>query len=449
METPHASAFADPSAERRFLAAMLFHAEEWFGSYVDCLSPEHFSELVHRQLFELLANRWNACLQVNPKELKKELCHPEMSASPELLALINQLTSKTVDYAEMELLFHRLTEKRILREINRITCQLNELVGKSDQDAVRNQLIDRLHRLIPELASHRYSNPESIKVHVLETIEQIEQRYTSNDSAFKKHVKFPTGIPSVDVILDGGLNPGDLMVIAGEPATGKTALAISCALRVAVDCKRSASYFSLDLTEVEIVRRFIASGANHNYLHLLQGKISEPEFPAIIEQANKIADSQVCLVQTPGITLVELWGLVQKNKERFDTCVVIIDPIHLMDRGKVTAIADRLGRLKELAVELEVAVVALCDIPKETITSSASEKILFEDPVFSEFFGRCDLLTFLTRPHPVKSGVERLHLSVWQRAMGFVGQAALNFNPTTGRIAALNLPIHPPIPPKK
>ena len=149
---------------------------------------------------------------------------------------------------------------------------------------------------------------------------------------------------------------------------------------------------------------------------------------------------------TTSFFLVELWGLVQKNKERFDTCVVIIDPIHLMDRGKVTAIADRLGRLKELAVELEVAVVALCDLPKETITSLASEKILFEDPVFSEFLGRCDLLTFLTRPNPVKSGVERLHASVWQRARGFVGQAALNFNPSTGRISCLDIPLDPSTP---
>ena len=437
MKTPPISTFTDPTAERRILAAMLFHAGECIGDYVGRVNPEHFTVATHRQLFEILVNRWNGQLQVNPQEVKKVLCQPEVENSLEILTLINQLVCKEVDHNELELMVHRITEQRLLREINRITCQLSALVGEPDQDEARHQLVDTLHRLIPELASYRHSKFATIKEHVMETVDDLEHRYESRRGIYEEWEKIPTGIQPVDTFLSGGLDPGDLMVIVGESCTGKTALAISCLLRMAVECKQAAAFYSLDLSEKEVVRRFIASGANQKHLNLLRGDITEHGFPLIIDQAYKMSEASISLAHFPKMTLVELWGIVQKQKDRFDIRSVVIDPVNFLDE---LGSADTWVRLKEMALQLDVAVIALCDLPKmETLSSEAG---VSKSPCLNELSLQCDLLLRLERPHPGEGGVERLPLSVWQAARGYIGQASMNFNPSTGKMAAINAPIH-------
>jgi len=279
----------------------------------------------------------------------------------------------------------------------------------------------------------------------MEAVEDLERRFETKHIGRQKKEKFPTGIKPIDAFLRGGLISGELMVISGGPSSGKTALAISCALRNAVERNRPASYYSLDLSAIELVRRFIANGANLKYLKLLKGNFAEADFPLLTDQASKLANSRVCLAETPGISLVELWAMVQKQKLRFNTQAVFIDPINLLGEGQKPGIEANLKRLKEMAVELQVAVIALCHLPKEVADSLDSEEINFQDPLSARFRGDCDLFAFLSRPYPAKTGVERLNLSIYHGRKGFLGQASLNYDASTGRIASLKVPLHTPL----
>lgn len=177
----------------------------------------------------------------------------------------------------------------------------------------------------------------------------------------------PTGYTKLDE-LTAGLHPGDLVIIAGRPGMGKTALALNIARNASVDHKVPVAFFSLEMAREQIAIRLFCSEARINSRDVRSGYIEKNDWGKLIRAANILQDAPVFIDDSAGIGVLEMKAKARRLKAEHNLGLVVVDYLQLM-RGKQTRdssreqeIADISRNLKAMAKELELPVIALSQL---------------------------------------------------------------------------------------
>ena len=182
-----------------------------------------------------------------------------------------------------------------------------------------------------------------------------------------------TGVPTGFTDLDyrtAGLQPSDMILIAARPSMGKTAFALNLAAHAACKKHITTAIFSLEMSKVQLVNRFLSMESSVSAQNLRTGNLSETEWEKLVEGASIIGNSGLVIDDTPGISISDLRSKCRKIKlEHDDLGLIIIDYIQLMtsntrSESRQQEVSEISRSLKALARELNVPVVALSQLSR-------------------------------------------------------------------------------------
>ena len=299
------------------------------------------------------------------------------------------------------------------------TAQLRRLIGAANEIArlalvredARGAVEDasRLLFSVSEASLHR--DIISLEVALNRYITQIEER---GDSA---GLGVPTGIKTLDE-KTGGLQPSDLILLAGRPGLGKSSLALCFIEHAALRAGKTCAIFSLEMSELQVVQRLISMVAEIDGNRIRRGRLTLPELQAISDASGHLQQAQIFVEESSRLTVTDILAKSRRlQAERGQLDMIVIDYLQLIegigeDDNRVQEVAKISRALKAIARELEVPVVALSQLSRQ-IETRGTEPMLSDLRESGALEADADLVMFLWQKDQQdrKDGVVRLKLA--------------------------------------
>ncbi|MBA2765147.1 MAG: replicative DNA helicase [Thermoleophilaceae bacterium] len=246
----------------------------------------------------------------------------------------------------------------------------------------------------------------------------------------------PTGFHELDD-LTGGFQPGNLIVIAARPSMGKSALVTNMAENASVDFSKGVALFSLEMSEVELAQRFIASQAKLNGDDLRKGRVKEERWPKILRATEALASSPLFVDDSSDLGIHELRAKARRlhMKQPNGLGLIIVDYLQLMRAedprvGRVEQIGQMSRGLKILARELMVPVIAVSQLSRAPELRPDKRPMLSDLRESGQIEQDADVVIFVYRDEYYDKESERpgeADLIVAKHRNGPVGEVSLAF----------------------
>ncbi len=355
-------------AEQSVIGSVLL-ANEIFDDINIIISSKNFYDPVHKKIFQALEKLIYSGLLANPITLKNYFEKEKDDLNiPEYLVKITKFSTSSRQAIEYSKLIFDLYVKR---ELIKISGDVIDQAKLNDLDIDGQKIIENYEKSLFDLAEKGSFSSSLIKFDeaMRQTIEMASNAYKNEEGI----VGVPTGLRDLDDRL-GGLHKSDLVIIAGRPSMGKTALATNIAFNAAKKIqemgeKSCVAFFSLEMSSEQLSTRILAEQSRIKSNDIRRGKISEEQFDKFIETSKDISELPLYIDETPAITIAALSNRARRIKRLYGLEMVVIDYIQLMrasnsNNGRVQEISEITQGLKALAKELAVPVLALSQLSR-------------------------------------------------------------------------------------
>ena len=355
-------------AEQSVIGSILL-SNEIFDEINMIIVSKNFYDPMHQKIFGAIEKLIYSGMLANPITLKNHFENEKDELNvPEYLVKITKFSTSSRQAIEYSKLIYDLFVKRELIKISENvidTAKLNDL----DNDG--QKIIENFEKSLFDLAEKGSFSNSLIKFDeaMRQTIEMASSAYKNDEGI----VGVPTGLTDLDDRL-GGLHKSDLIIIAGRPSMGKTALATNIAFNAAKKLqddgkKSSIAFFSLEMSSEQLSTRILAEQSRIKSNDIRRGRISEEQFDKFIETSKDISELPLYIDETPAISIAALSNRARRIKRLYGLDMVVIDYIQLMKAsnfkdGRVQEISEITQGLKALAKELSVPVVALSQLSR-------------------------------------------------------------------------------------
>lgn len=349
-------------AEQSVLGAMMIDNEA-IGSALEFIDNSAFYEEPHRLIYTAIIDLYNSQKNVDLITLSDYLKSQGILDKIGGVSFLSSLIDIVPTSANIEYYAKIVKEKSIQRKLIR---NATEIVTASFEPGVNiDELVDSAERLIFEIATDRQRQRSvHIKEIVKSTIDTIDKLYQR-----KEYITgIPTGFYEFDK-MTSGLQPSDLIVVAGRPSMGKSALAASMAEYAAIEKKIPVAFFSLEMSKEQLVQRMLCSHARVDAHKVRSGFLSPSDWPLLTAAAGKISSAPIYIDDTPAISVLELRAKARRLKSSGDIRLIVLDYLQLM-RGpqkiesRQQEISEISRSLKALARELSVPVIAISQLSR-------------------------------------------------------------------------------------
>ena len=358
-------------AEQSVIGSILV-ANEIFDDVSPIIDHSKFYDPIHQKIFLAVENLISKGMLANPITLKnyfennKNLI--ELDGHEYLVKVTKFSTSlrQAIEYSKI------IYDMYVRRELIKISESTIDNASSKKIDLPGDKIIEDSEKLLFDLAERGSFNKSFIKFDaaVNQTIEMASRAYKSEEGI----VGVPTGLTDLDDRL-GGLHNQDLVIIAGRPSMGKTALATNIAFHAAKNIqdknlKSSVAFFSLEMSSEQLSTRILSEQSRIKSNDIRTGKISEEQLHKFIETSKNISELPLYIDETPAISIAALSNRARRIKRLFGCELVVVDYIQLMraanirNDGRVQEISEITQGLKALAKELNVPVLALSQLSR-------------------------------------------------------------------------------------
>ena len=361
VQSPQSLPYSEES-ERAVLAGILLDPAQ-IQIVSGVLLPEDFHSEVHRILYRsmlhLLAQETTIDLRTLQAQLEQEGRLESVGGLAYLAALDLDLPDLGRLDSYVEIVKERSIRRRLIHACSDITRNCLD-GGLRAQEA-----LSRAEQLILSLGEESTQRGfRSLAAVVQETMAVLEERPE----------KGLIGIPSGFVDLDAktrGLNPGNLIIVAGRPGMGKTSLALNIAQYVAVHEGRGVGVFSLEMSDSELALRLLSGEADIPFGRIRSAHLSNREWGKVVKAVRSISAAPIFIDDSPNPSLLELASKARRLRAEEKLDLLVIDYLQLMQAGgryenrnlEISAIT---RGLKQLAKELEIPVIALSQLSRQT-----------------------------------------------------------------------------------
>ena len=358
-------------AEQSVIGSILV-SNDIFDEVSPIISHTKFFDPIHQKIFLAIENLISKGMLANPITLKnyfendKNLIELE---GHEYLVKITKFSTSLRQAIEYAKIIYDMHVRRELIKISEITI---DNASNKNIDLPGEKIIEDSEKLLFDLAERGSFSKSFIKFDAAlnQTIEMASKAFKSDEGI----VGVPTGLTDLDDRL-GGLHNQDLVIIAGRPSMGKTALATNIAFHAAKNIqnkglKSSVAFFSLEMSSEQLSTRILSEQSRIKSNDIRRGKISEEQFDKFIETSKNISELPLYIDETPAISIAALSNRARRIKRLFGCELVVIDYIQLMkasnirNDGRVQEISEITQGLKALAKELNVPVLALSQLSR-------------------------------------------------------------------------------------
>jgi replicative DNA helicase len=307
------------------------------------------------------------------------------------IATLVPATSNAGHYARI------VREMATLRGLTVVGEQIQRLGW--DRPGETPELVDRAEQMVFDLAQHRIRGSfERVDELVRQSFEQITRMYESGGEM----TGTPTGFRDVDH-MTSGLQPGNLVVVAGRPSMGKSAFALGMAANLGLQQGIPVAVFTLEMSKLEVAQRLMCAEARVELQRLRTGRLTNDDWPRLVKACDALTKAPVYVDDTRLTTMLEIRAKARRLKAREPKLgLVVIDYLQLMSSGanaenRVQEVSQISRSLKVIAGDLEVPVVALSQLSRAVESRTDKRPLLSDLRESGSIEQDADLVMFLYR----------------------------------------------------
>ncbi|MBN1780702.1 replicative DNA helicase [bacterium] len=384
-------------AEMSVLGALMLDGES-IGKVVDILNADCFYRSSHRKIFDAALHLYERNQPVDmitlSEELKKRKFLEEVGGSYYLTELAESIPSA----ANVEFHAKIVLEKYLMRKL----IEESAYIAKDCYEGAENvyDILDHAEQRIFSLSDKQLrSTFEHIDPIMHETMETIAK--------YHERKGLVTGVPTGYIKLDeltSGFQPAELIVVAGRPSMGKTAFCLNIARNAAVEAEIPVGFFSLEMSKRQLALRLLCAEARVDAHAVRTGTLSEDQWPKLSTCVGVLAESQIYIDDTPGMSVLEMRAKARRLKKEKNIGMIVIDYLQLMQgprgvesRQQEISVISR--SLKALAKELDVPVIALSQLSRAVEMRGGDHRPMLSDLRESGAIEQdADMVLFIFRP---------------------------------------------------
>ena len=351
-----------------------------FDQAVESLSAEDFYRESHRRIYQALIDldeKGEPADVITLTECLKRRGDLEAAGGA---ASIAELVDRTATAANVGFYAKIVRDKAILRRLVEAGSDIAQKAGMGASDV--GEILDQAEQSVLDIANRRMRPFAPLEEIVVSAVSQIEELY-HNPSAL-------TGLPSGLMDLDrltSGFQRADLIIIAGRPSMGKSALATNVGQYACGETGKAVGLFSLEMPKEALVMRMLCGEARIDSTKVRTGALTDDDFPRLAMAAGQLADLPFFIDDTPGLSVLELRAkarrLKRENEDKGGLGLIIVDYLQLMqahrsvdNREQEISMISR--SLKALAKELDVPVIALSQLNR-AVEARADKRPMMSD----------------------------------------------------------------------
>ncbi len=349
-------------AERSVLAAMMLD-ETAIGRAVETLNANSFYRTAHGKLYDALValytNNTRADLITVSEELKKrgEL---ESVGGPAFLAQILEFATTAANIEQHIRIVH---SKAILRALIKATTEIQQQCYAGAEETA--EILDQSEARIFGITDDR------IRAGFAEVKDLLKPAFSQIQALFERKAQVtgvPTGWKDLDN-LTSGWQPGDLVILAGRPAMGKTSAVMNMAENAAIQAGKSVAVFSLEMSKEQLVMRMLCSASEVSLHKVRTGYLGHEDWPRLTTGAGLLNKASIFIDDTPAQSVLEIRAKCRRLKAEGKLDMIVIDYLQLMRasgpaENRVQEISQISRGLKALAKELGVPIIALSQLSR-------------------------------------------------------------------------------------
>jgi len=356
----------DLPAEQGVLGGILVHGEDVLAGIAAALRPDDFYDRRHGKIFEAMLALYNQGRPVDEITVTSRLSDTGQLQTVGGPGLLADLADIAISPAHVDHYATLVRDKALLRGF--IDAAHSAVDHAYSQQADPEIALEEAERAIFAATQDRHAKGfASLGEVVQAALGVIEKRFKQKGLVSG----VPTGFQRLDT-LTTGLQPGDLVIIAGRPSMGKTAFALNIAAHAAMEGKIPVAVFSLEMSKEQLGLRLLSSEAKVSGSKIRSGFLSQnQDWPALTNAADKLYSAPIYIDDTPAISVLEMRAKARRIKADKGLGLVLVDYLQLM-RGRRDSfdsreqeISDISRSLKALAKELDLPVVALSQLNRK------------------------------------------------------------------------------------
>lgn len=367
---------------------------------IDIINKESFYTEAHQAIYTAMLSLFEKSQPIDlltvTEEIKKQGNLEKIGGAYYLV----ELTSKVASSANIEYHARIVAQKHIQRELIRVST---DIIRESYEDTTDVfDLLDKAENGLFKITEQNLSRTyEGMNTLLTKAMKQLEELSKKEDGL----TGVPTGFTPLDR-LTSGWQPSDLIIVAARPGMGKTSFTLALARNAALEFNKPVAFFSLEMSNVQLVQRLISLEAEISGSKLRNGKLEEYEWQQLTSCVERMGDMKIFIDDTPGINIFELRAKCRRLKMQHDIQLVIIDYLQLMTGGGSEKNGNReqeismISRsLKGLAKELNVPVIALSQLSRAVETRGGMKRPQLSDLRESGAIEQdADIVSFIYRP---------------------------------------------------
>ena len=417
-------------AEQSILSAILID-NNTLPEVLETLSEKDFYREVHQKIFAAMVDLFErsepADLITMTNILKEQGQLESVGGATYLSELVDTIPMATNAAHYAKIIHEKATLRRLIERAASITSRCFEDRGDMED------ILDFAERSIFDISEDKVRPAfHSLADILTDTYKAVEQAYENKVLV----TGVPTGYRELDQITSG-FQPGDLVVIAGRPSMGKTALALNITQSATAATGIPSAIFSLEMSKEQLSLRLLSSEARVDSSKMRGGFLKESDLARINRAAGTLYDLPIYIDDSPAISALEIRAKARRMKMEKGLGFIIVDYLQLM-RGRASAerrdleISEISGSLKALAKELHIPVVALSQLNRKVEDRSNRRPVLSDLRESGAIEQDADVIIFIyrdevynTEPDNPNRGIAEIHVA--KQRNGPIGTVKLTF----------------------
>ena len=351
-------------AEQSVLGGLMLDNGAW-DQVADRVGSGDFYRREHQLIYKAIAALADLAKPFDVVTLAEELDRKGELGSAGGLAYVGALANDTPSAANIRAYADIVREHSVMRQLIRVGTEIADSAFRPDGRRVA-ELLDSAEQKVFEIAQQKAKDStgfRAIKGLLTRAVDRIELLHERNDPI----TGVSTGFSDLDD-MTSGLQPADLVVIAGRPSMGKTSFAMNIAENVAIKTRKPVAVFSMEMPGESLTMRMMSSLGRIDQHRVRTGRLEDDEWPRLTSAVSLLADAPIFIDDTAALTPTEVRARARRlTREEGELGLIVIDYLQLMQaptegETRATEISIISRSLKALAKELNVPVVALSQL---------------------------------------------------------------------------------------
>jgi replicative DNA helicase len=346
--------------EQSLLGALLLDKEAILDA-AEILGPDNWYDYKHRVIYESILALLDEGLSIDLMTISDHLRKRELLEKVGGVEYLSELTNSVPTAAHAKEYAEIVKGLSVRRKMISAAAKIEELAFQEDREL--SMVLDEAEQNLFSISQERVTDrPKHIK-------KLLEKAYERAESVDKENTSLgiKTGLKRLDSIISG-FQDSDLVILAARPSVGKTACALDFARHAAIKEEKTVLIFSLEMSEMQLMDRLVATQAGVSLWDLRTGKLSDEDFKKLGTAFGQLAEADIFIHDKPGQSIMEMRAKARRLHSEVGVDLIIMDYLQLAkSRGlenRVQEISEVSMGLKNLAREVDVPLIALSQLSR-------------------------------------------------------------------------------------